>query len=700
MGDYEYQNILKISGPDSYYALHRRKIGTEIDQVIFDPVKDQAIPKKYLNSHTIQSFSLADGHEVIGISVDVKSDERPTGFIKDIASGRLLGDRLPHAIDMQFTADGSRVLFVQRDAQVRNARLVLHVLGDVANEQDVTLYEEFDESVWLSLEVSKCRRYFLLIKVSKAGSEMFVADRGAKDLAFLKVSSVESGILDAKFSRLGLLLSTGNALSLVPADRLAAVLKRHTQAAASSQTGRRVKASPPPADAPDRFAGVAKIPRSEFAHVFEGKVEAVLADLKPVEILKLSPEEVISEVDFFDDSLMVYASHVSRVRLLFARLDADTAAGAKPAAFTPVDQANSDSFGVAKPAANLNAQQSHIRFFVDTPFSYSKALDFDVNAGHLRVVEEALIAGKKFDPRKFEVTLVHAPTLDGASVPVTLIHPKRYLGPEGLPRRLGDPKKLLLKSYGCYGLNLNLDFEVANWSLLERGWIIAYAHIRGGSELGKAWHQVATKTSKFKSVEDIVAVSNFLVAEGFTHPSLLCATSNSAGAGLLAAAINQQPDLFKAIHLNAPFLDIRGCLTKPELPLSKSDYHEFGDPSTSAGALASIGSLCPYTNLRAAEYPAMLVTAFKGDYRTPLWNVFKYAAKFRSLAHSPKRVRQFCDKNLAVVVDEGSHLGTSDSESNVERTALTTAFLEWVVEEQSLDLEKKLSFSLLKKFLK
>ena len=93
LGEYEYKNILRVAGTDSYYALYRRKIGTDFDQVIFDPLKDHAFPKKYLNSHTIQSFSLDDGHERLGISIDVKSNELPTGYIRDLKNSKLLGDR-------------------------------------------------------------------------------------------------------------------------------------------------------------------------------------------------------------------------------------------------------------------------------------------------------------------------------------------------------------------------------------------------------------------------------------------------------------------------------------------------------------------------------------------------------------------------------------------------------------------------------
>ena len=158
---------------------------------------------------------------------------------------------------------------------------------------------------------------------------------------------------------------------------------------------------------------------------------------------------------------------------------------------------------------------------------------------------------------------------------------------------------------------------------------------------------------------------------------------------MLASAMNMRPQMFKAIHLNAPFLDIRGCLMDSDLPLSKSDYHEFGDPTTDPRAYDSISSLCPYTNLQSAEYPSVLITAFKDDYRTPLWNVLKYTSKFRDTVKKPQKVKEFCDKNICMIVDEGSHLGTNDSQSNVERNAISTAYFEWIVETMSTDVTSK-----------
>ena len=426
-------------------------------------------------------------------------------------------------------------------------------------------------------------------------------------------------------------------------------------------------------------------------HSLVDAMDPLLARLKKFELLKLADDEVINETDYFDDAIVLYISKISRTKLLFAKLPEDFGSSDQRtvASFAEVPLKNESSFGLVKPGANHNAKQEAVRFFVDGAFVYNNAYDLHVSTGKPELIEQFQILGKPFQAGRFETSLVFAPTLDGKQVPVTLVHPRRYLNSDGLPKTSQGPRKLLLKTYGCYGMSLHLEFETASWSLLERGWTIALAHTRGGSELGKAWHLDATKLGKHKTVDDILAVAHFLIAEGFTHESLLCGYSNSAGAGMLASAANLKPQLFKALHLNAPFLDIRGSLVDPNLPLSKSDYHEFGDPVQDPRAFDAISSLCPYTNLQPQEYPAVLITAFEDDYRTPLASTLKFARRFREVVKQPSRVKEFCDKNLAVVVDQGSHLGTADDQANMERAALTTAFFEWTVDFMSTDVERK-----------
>jgi oligopeptidase B len=192
---------------------------------------------------------------------------------------------------------------------------------------------------------------------------------------------------------------------------------------------------------------------------------------------------------------------------------------------------------------------------------------------------------------------------------------------------------------------------------LNRKWVLAYAHIRGGNEKGHQWHQSATKLNKLRSIEDLQGCVHYLVAHGYTHPSLLCAYAASAGATNLAAAINMRPDLFKGVILSVPFLDVLGSLSDNTLPLTVSDYGEFGNPCADESTFEYIRSYSPYENLQPQVYPAMYIRAGTDDYRSPMWGVMKYVGRFRQAAKDSVKVDNILNKGMLVEILEGGHYG-------------------------------------------
>lgn len=435
----------------------------------------------------------------------------------------------------------------------------------------------------------------------------------------------------------------------------------------------------------------------------------------PIPLFGLAKSCNISDLDVFKESILLYVTEVGRVKVLYGKLGDKLSQiennkqkdikqmrqdiAKEGVSLVEVDIGSNFTHGTIHPGVNYDENQPLARFSVNTPFTYQTTFDVDNSTGKATLIDKEEINGKKFDSQKYEMTTVYAPTSDGIQIPITLVHKKRFLGRGNLPTRLSEPSKLLLKTYGCYGMSNLVEFDIGNWSLLERGWIIAYPHVRGGQELGKSWHTDAIGVNKYKTVEDIEACANYLIAEGFTHSSLLCGTSNSAGAGMMASAMNLNPSLFKAVYLSVPFLDIKGSLMQPDLPLSQSDYHEFGNPLENAQAYDSLTALCPLTNLRNEEYPAVLMNTYFSDYRTPIWHSLKYAKRFREVTKPSSRVRRINGHNIAIIAEEGSHKGMSDEDINLERTALTTAYFEWVVEDMSNDIEKTIGKSFFSRLL-
>ncbi|TVU09934.1 hypothetical protein EJB05_43433, partial [Eragrostis curvula] len=209
---------------------------------------------------------------------------------------------------------------------------------------------------------------------------------------------------------------------------------------------------------------------------------------------------------------------------------------------------------------------------------------------------------------------------DGVSVPLLILYSREA-------RRHGESPGILY-GYGSYGEDLDKSWCSERLSLLARGWVLAFADVRGGGDV--SWHLAGTKASKINSIQDFAACGMHLIKEGFVHKSRLCAIGCSAGGLLVGAVINMVPDLFSAAVLKVPFLDICNTMLDPTLPLTVLDYEEFGDPNIPA-EFEAIYSYSPYDNLSPGVcYPPVLVTASFNDTRVGVWEAAKWVAKLFS----------------------------------------------------------------------
>lgn len=210
---------------------------------------------------------------------------------------------------------------------------------------------------------------------------------------------------------------------------------------------------------------------------------------------------------------------------------------------------------------------------------------------------------------------------DGVKVPVSLVWRKD----------ISQPKALLLYGYGAYGTPMRPYYQSQVLSLLDRGFVYAIAHVRGGGMLGEAWYQDGRGQRKQHSVDDFLAVADSLAQDPAIDPARLFAMGGSAGGLLVAAALNQGPTRFAGAVLQVPFVDMLGTMMDPELPLTRQEYAEWGNPANAAD-YAAMRRLSPYDNLHAAPYPPLYVTAGLHDSQVPYWEPLKWIARLR--AHS------------------------------------------------------------------
>ena len=227
-----------------------------------------------------------------------------------------------------------------------------------------------------------------------------------------------------------------------------------------------------------------------------------------------------------------------------------------------------------------------------------------------------------YDPAQYEAKRVWATARDGTKVPISLVYRKGLV--------LDGQAPLLLYAYGSYGISMSPTFSSNRLSLLDRGVIYALAYIRGGGELGEEWREQGRMMKKMNTFTDFIDCAEYLVENRYTSPDRLVIQGGSAGGLLVGAVANMRPDLFKAVVAQVPFVDVINTMLDASLPLTTSEYIEWGNPNEKP-AFDYMMTYSPYDNVKAQAYPAMLVQVSLNDSQVPYWEGAKLVAKLRAM---------------------------------------------------------------------
>jgi len=284
--------------------------------------------------------------------------------------------------------------------------------------------------------------------------------------------------------------------------------------------------------------------------------------------------------------------------------------------------------------------------------------EYDLITGEQKLLKETAVLGG-YDRTKYESRRLHVTSPDGKEIPISLVMKKGVA--------LDGKAPLLLYGYGSYGIGMTASFSVRRLSLLERGVIFAIAHIRGGDEMGEAWHEDGKMASKLNTFTDFIACAEFLQHQGYTSPARTAIQGGSAGGLLIAAVVNMRPDMFKVAHLAVPFVDVINTMLDESLPLTVGEFLEWGNPKIKT-YYDVMKSYCPYTNIREQAYPSILVTTSLNDSQVMYWEPAKYVAKLR--AHKTD-TNPICFK----INMEAGHSGASGRYDALKEQAFQTAFL-------------------------
>ncbi|MSV35388.1 MAG: S9 family peptidase [Bryobacterales bacterium] len=264
-----------------------------------------------------------------------------------------------------------------------------------------------------------------------------------------------------------------------------------------------------------------------------------------------------------------------------------------------------------------------------------------------------------YDPALYQSERIFAVAPDGVEVPVSIVYKKRFVRDGRAP--------LLLYGYGSYGLSSDPAFSSNVLSLINRGFAYAIAHIRGGMDMGKPWHEDGRLLKKKNTFTDFIAAAERLVELRYTSPGRLAITGGSAGGLLMGAVINMRPDLFAAVVTRVPFVDSLNTALDASLPLTVGEYEEFGNPQE-PDFYHYMKSYAPYENVAAQEYPAILITAGLNDPRVSYWEPAKWTAKLRTMKKDKRPL--LLKTNL-----EAGHFGASGRYEYLKEIAFNYAFL-------------------------
>jgi oligopeptidase B len=565
----------------------------------------------------IGDTDITDDGRWLAYSTDTKGFRQYTLRIKDLETGETLADEVERVGSVVWAAD-NRTLFytVEDEQQKRQYQLWRHAL-DEKFAHDRLVFQEDDERFNLAAGRTRDGKYIVIESASHTTSEARVLAADNPTGEFRVIAPRED---EQEYS-----LDHRNGLWFIR----------------SNDRGRNFRLVTAPVETPGRESWTELI-----AHR-----EAVM----------------LEDVDLFAGFFIACEREDGLPRL---RLWKFTGAGPDTVA----------SGEIAFPEPAYSAHPHVNRIFETTTFRYgyqslvtpSSVYEYDTASGASTLLKQLEIPGG-FDRTLYASERIHATAPDGVEVPISIVYrkDKRPVAPDSSSAvaRVSKPapNPLYVYGYGSYGYSLPLGFSSNRLSLLDRGVVMAYAHIRGGGDLGKPWHDAGKMLKKRNTFTDFIACVEHLTAAGYGDPNRVAIEGGSAGGLLMGAVANMRPEIFRAVLSHVPFVDVMNTMLDAGLPLTVPEYEEWGDPNQEEYFRYML-SYSPYDNLRAASYPAMLVKTSLHDSQVMYWEPAKYVAKLRTLKTDNYPL-------LLVTNMQAGHGGASGRYDYLKEIALDYAFV-------------------------
>ena len=299
-----------------------------------------------------------------------------------------------------------------------------------------------------------------------------------------------------------------------------------------------------------------------------------------------------------------------------------------------------------------------LRYHYSSLTTPASTFDYDMSARTRTLVKQQEVLGG-FSPDDYQAEYLHVPARDGVLVPVSLVYRKGFT-PDG-------KSPLLLYAYGSYGYSTDAGFQSSRLSLLDRGFVYAIAHVRGGQEMGRQWYEDGKLLKKMNTFTDFIDCGRYLTQKGYTSSDRLFAMGGSAGGLLVGAVVNLEPGLWRGVVADVPFVDVVTTMLDSSIPLTTGEYDEWGDPGIREFHDYML-SYSPYDQVKAQAYPAMLVTTGLHDSQVQYWEPAKWVARLRAMKTDANPL-------LLKINMAAGHGGASGRFRSLEETALSDAFM-------------------------
>jgi len=576
------------------------------EEVLLD-LNEMALGHTYM---ALGIFEVSDDNRWLAYATDTSGYRQYVLEVKDLR-GELLPFRAERATSAAWAMDNQTLFYVTEDEVTkRSNQLWRHEFGDAASDE--LIYEEKDERFRMDVERSRSGAYLFLVIHSHTTSEVLYLRADAALGRFQLVAERED---DHEYY---LDHHPGSA-----SDPAGGVFFIRTNSG-----GRTYRLATAPTEDPGR---------SRWHEVIANRPGVMLSGMEAfrTHVVLTEREDGLPHLRIVDLTAQAGSALEASQRLSFAEPAYNAMLGINPEFDTEI-----------------------VRFEYQSMVTPRSVYDFKLRTGKWNLRKRQPVLGD-FDTANYVSERLHAKAADGTLIPVSVVRRKETMRDGSAP--------LLLYGYGSYGLSMAAIFSSNRMSLLDRGMVYAIAHIRGGGELGKPWHDAGRMHQKMNTFTDFIACADYLVAKRYTSPERLVIEGGSAGGLLMGAVVNLRPEMFHAVVSHVPFVDVLNTMLDASLPLTVGEYEEWGNPEVEEDYFY-MKQYCPYTNVERKSYPRMLVKTAWNDSQVMYWEAAKYVAKLRAMK---------TDGNVLVLKTNmgAGHGGASGRYDFLREIALDYAFI-------------------------